>query len=84
MHDKKGFAVVVVVIIVIVILGATQFFEVRKAHSSFDDYYAFRGCVQLLQKTDIYGICKTKSGAITEIVEINNKWYLKGDGPGVW
>ena len=61
-----------------------QFFYLRKAHSSFENYYKFRGCVQLIQKTDIYGTCKIYSGKIIRIVEINNKWYLDGDGPGVW
>lgn len=56
----------------------------KKAHSSFENYYAFRGCVQLLEKTPDYGTCKISSGQIIKIVKINNQWYLDGDGPGIW
>jgi hypothetical protein len=77
-----------VLIIILIVAGAAlaidQFFVLQKAHSTFNNYYAFRGCVQLLQKTDTYGICKTVSGDTITIVEINGKWYLQGDGPGVW
>ncbi|HUC01852.1 MAG TPA: hypothetical protein VMA75_03025 [Candidatus Paceibacterota bacterium] len=74
--------------VVILLLGAglalDQFFILQKAHSTFDDYYAFRGCVQLISTTTTSGICKTASGETITIVEINGKWYLQGDGPGVW
>ncbi len=54
------------------------------AHSSFDDYYRFRGCQQLVEKTDTYGTCKLADGKIIKIVLTNGKWYLDGDGPGIW
>lgn len=82
--NKILIVLLLIVILSILVFGVIQFFELRKAHSSFDNYYAFRGCTQLIQKTGTYGICKTKSGATITIVEINNKWYLEGDGPGVW
>jgi hypothetical protein len=52
------------------------------AHSSFDDYYRFRGCVQLINKTDDYGYCSVASGETIKIVKYQNKWYLDGDLPG--
>ena len=55
-----------------------------KAHSTFENYYAFRGCAQLIDKTDDYGICKTTSGAVIKIVKFQNKWYLDGDLPVCW
>ena len=75
---------VAILMAVILGIGTDQFFVLRKAHSTFENYYAFRGCVQLLDKTDTAGTCRTSSGETITIVEINNKWYLQGDGPGVW
>jgi hypothetical protein len=77
-------AAVAGIALVFLVAGIDQVIMLRKAHSTFDNYYAFRGCVQLLEKTDTYGICKIASGATIKIVEIGNKWYLDGDGPGIW
>ena len=75
---------VLIVVILVIITSSYQFFNLKKAHSSFENYYIFRGCVQLLAKTDTYGICKTSSDQTIKIVKIDNKWYLDGDGPGMW
>ena len=83
-RKNKILIVLLLVALLIVIFGAVQFFDLRKAHSSFDNYYAFRGCTQLIQRTDTSGICKIASGATITIVEINGAWYLEGDGPGIW
>lgn len=83
-RNKKILVIVTVFVLVIAAIAITQFIILTKAHSTFDNYYAFRGCVQLIQKTDTYGICKVASGATITIVEINGKWYLQGDGPGIW
>ncbi len=56
----------------------------QRAHGSFENYYAFRGCTQLLEKTPTYGICKIASGDTIKIILIDGRWYLEGDGPGVW
>ncbi len=85
MTRKKIFLLLfVLVILLVIIFGINQFLFLQKAHSTFENYYNFRGCVQLLEKTDTYGICKTSSGQTIKIVEINRKWYLEGDGPGIW
>lgn len=83
---RKKIAIIflIFVIIVLIILGIGQFVVLRKAHSTFENYYAFRGCVQLLERTQDYGICKIASGQIIKIVKINENWYLEGDGPGEW
>ena len=73
-----------VLLIILMACGAYQFFLLQKAHSTFDNYYRFRGCVELVEKTDTYGTCKLSSGQVIKIVAINNKWYLDGDGPGIW
>lgn len=72
---------IILVILLVLILGVNQWLYLRKAHSTFENYYAFRGCVQLLEKTDDYGICKTNAGQTIKIVKYQNKWYLDGDLP---
>jgi len=63
------------------ILGIQQMLMLEKAHSTFENYYAFRGCAELLEKTDDYGICKTDSGETIKIVKFDNRWFLDGDLP---
>lgn len=79
----KKLIIFVLVFAVVLFLAVfiRQWFYLRKAHSTFENYYAFRGCVKLLQKTDTYGICKTSSGDTIKIVKYQDKWYLDGDLP---
>jgi hypothetical protein len=83
-NKKIIWAIVGVFVVAVGALAISQFFVLQKAHSTFDNYYAFRGCTQLLSRTDTSGVCKTSSGDTITIVLINGKWYLQGDGPGVW
>jgi hypothetical protein len=76
--------ILTVILLVIVFLGTVAFLQVRtlqRAHSSFNNYYAFRGCTQLIKRTSTYGVCKTNSGNVITIVLYRGKWYLKGDLP---
>lgn len=74
-----------VVIICLVLAGGAfmiyQWNYLRVAHSTFDNYYAFRGCTQLVSRTDTSGTCKLANGQMITIVEFINKWYLQGDLP---
>ena len=72
---------VVIVGLAVISLLSNYFSFLRRAHSNFENYYAFRGCTQLLQKTNTYGICKTDSGETIKLVLYKNKWYLDGDLP---
>ncbi len=79
----------IIVGILAVALAGVAFFlyenhTLNVAHSTFENYYAFRGCTELIDRTDTYGDCKTSDGQTIKIVKINNAWYLEGDGPGVW
>ncbi|MCL4404971.1 hypothetical protein M1295_00100 [Patescibacteria group bacterium] len=74
-------ALIVALVVVAIAFAVDQWFVLRKAHSTFENYYAFRGCVQLLDKTDAYGVCKTPSGAVVKIVQYRGEWYLDGDLP---
>lgn len=73
--------VVIVAVVMILTFGVNQWLYLRNAHSTFENYYAFRGCTQLLNKTNEYGICKTNSGETIKIVKYQDKWYLDGDLP---
>jgi hypothetical protein len=81
MRNKLLIAFISIVVIIIIMLGVNYWLYLRKAHSTFENYYTFRGCTQLLEKTDIYGTCKTNSGQVIKIVEYRSKWYLDGDLP---
>jgi hypothetical protein len=81
---KALWGIVVVVIIAFGAFLADQVYETNLAHTTFDRYYAFRGCVELIDKTDTYADCKLANGQTIKLVLINGKWYLDGDGPGIW
>lgn len=78
-NNKLSLAVIVVIIVVLAALVAFQVSTLRKAHSSFDNYYTFRGCTQLIKKTPTYGTCRTASGKTITIVLYQGRWYLQGD-----
>jgi hypothetical protein len=77
---KVGLFVAVVILIGAAFL-AWWFHRLEVAHSSFENYYAFRGCTDLIERTDTYGICKTKSGETIKIVLYEGRWFLDGDLP---
>lgn len=78
---KKIWVAVIIAAIIIVGLGIWYVFYLKKAHSTFDNYYTFRGCKELILKTDEYGTCKIKDGSTIKIVKYNGKWFLDGDLP---
>ncbi len=79
--QKNVIIVVVLAIAMFAIFGVYQVQMLSKAHSTFENYYAFRGCDKLLEKTDNYGTCETQSGQTIKIVKFQDKWYLDGDLP---
>ena len=76
---QKNLIIGIIIILIIVIFGIYQFYTLQIAHSSFENYYKFRGCTELIEKTDTYATCKLSSGKIIKLVEVNNKWFLDGD-----
>ena len=66
---------------IIIGLAISQWLYLRDVHSTFEKYYAFRGCVESLQRTNDYGICVTSAGQTIKIVKYQDKWYLDGDLP---
>jgi hypothetical protein len=84
---KKNKALVisfVTIVAVFLIFAVWWIVYLHKAHSTFENYYAFRGCVQLVERTDTYGICKIGSGETIKIVKFQGKWFLDGDLPTCW
>lgn len=76
---SKNIAIVLIIILVIGALGLYQIHTLNVAHSSFENYYKFRGCVELMEKTDTYATCKLSSGETIKLVQVDNKWFLDGD-----
>ena len=68
-------------VLVLVLIGIYWVVTLQIAHSTFDNYYKFRGCVQLLEKTDTYGICRLSNGQTIKLVKYQDKWYRDGDLP---
>lgn len=81
MRNKILVFIGIFIVIIFLILAVKQVLKVNKAHTTFENYYAFRGCVRLISKTNNYGLCKTNSGKIIKIVKYKEKWYLDGDLP---
>jgi hypothetical protein len=65
--------------VVVIGFGAYWVEYLRMAHSSFDNYYKFRGCSQLIEKTDLYAVCKLPNGDTIKLVHVKDKWFLDGD-----
>ncbi len=80
----KNKAVIIVIsaaVMLALVFGINQWLYLDKAHSTFENYYAFRGCVQLISTSSDSGICRTNSGETIKIVKYQNEWYLDGDLP---
>ncbi len=71
-------------VLILVTFAIHEAIVVDKAHQTFENYYGFRGCTQLISRTADSGTCKTSSGQTVKIVKFNNKWYLDGDLPFCW
>lgn len=69
------------IIVLIIVFGIYQIRMLDRAHSTFENYYAFRGCIKLISKTNDSGLCQIASGQTVKIVKFQNKWYLDGDLP---
>jgi len=79
--NKIAIIITLLIVVIIFVFMVNQFFLLKKAHSTFENYFIFRGCVQLLEKTANYGTCKTNTSQTIKIVKYQDKWYLDGDLP---
>ena len=78
---KRIFATVIVVTILLLGFFMYQIMYLKNAHATFANYYSFRGCVQLIKRTNQYGICRTNTGQTIKIVQYDGRWFLNGDLP---
>jgi hypothetical protein len=78
---KSVIFLILLIVILIIVFGINQVLFLQKAHSTFENYYDFRGCRELVKKTTNYGQCRLGSGQIIKIVEYKGAWYLDGDLP---
>lgn len=76
--------IIIILILIVAIFCIYQFLMLQKAHSSLENYAAFRGCIGLTNQTATSTDCSLQSGQKIKLVKINDKWYLEGDGPGKW
>lgn len=73
--------IIIISVVILFAVGIYWIFYLRWAHSSFSNYYKFRGCDKLINRTFDTGDCQLKSGATIKIVKYKEKWYLDGDLP---
>jgi hypothetical protein len=73
-----------IALIILVVAGGVlsyEMYETNLAHSTFERYYTFRGCSELIDKTPTYGDCRIANGQEIKIVLYKGRWYLSGDLP---
>jgi len=74
--NKKIIITIFIIVILILIFGIGLILYLRKVHSTFENYYVFRGCFKLYKKTEDYGFCRTNTGQTIKIVKFRGKWFL--------
>jgi len=75
-HLWAQFALVAVTLLVI--FFGWQLAILHKAHRTFDNYAAFRGCAAITSRTETSGTCTLGSGRSIKIVRFNDRWFLEG------
>jgi hypothetical protein len=78
-YVRKSFGMIAGISLVILASGLYELHTLNVAHSSFENYYAFRGCVQLLEKNENYAICKLPSEETIKLVKVGTDWFLDGN-----
>jgi hypothetical protein len=79
MRLRRKLGILSLAILLVLILGIYWTHTLNIAHSSFENYYTFRGCTQLIEKTESYATCKLSSGDTIKLVKVGTKWFLDGD-----
>ena len=79
LFTRKNVIILAVLFLFFLVAGIYQVHMLRVAHSSFENYYKFRGCVALVEKTETYGTCRLQSGQVIKLVQVAGRWFLDGD-----
>ncbi len=69
----------IIILVAIATFVIWQFITLQKAHSSFINYAAFRGCTDITSQTATSGTCTLANGQSITMVQVNGRWYLQGD-----
>jgi uncharacterized membrane protein affecting hemolysin expression len=83
-NSTKAKMVIVIIVLLLIGFGIYHIQALNKAHSTLENYAVFRGCISLSNQTATSADCVLPSNKTERLVKINNKWYLEGDGPGVF
>jgi hypothetical protein len=78
---QNNLIIAALILLFFAVFGIYQVRMLEKAHSTFENYYVFRGCTKLIDKTEDYGTCEVVSGKIIKIVKFDGRWFLDGDLP---
>jgi hypothetical protein len=84
MKKRIILAAITVAAAMLINVGTAQYYILQNAHSSFDNYYKFRGCSQLISRSSDNAVCRLSSGETIKIVKFHDRWYLDGDLPDGW
>lgn len=76
---KKAAGWIVLIAAALIIICAYQIHILTVAHSSFENYYNFRGCAELIERSDVRARCRLDSGEVITLVEVDGQWFLEGD-----
>lgn len=80
--QHKGLLIVTAILgVILLVLVIWQIFYLKWAHSTFENYYKFRGCQKLIDKTDTEATCKLANGQTIKLVKFQGRWFLDGDLP---
>lgn len=79
----RNILLVTLAVLIIIAGGVFAYWNnyLNTAHSSFGNYYAFRGCQKLVSRTDTFAVCVTDKGETITIVKYEDRWFLDGDLP---
>lgn len=87
MHYIKNHRWAQIAVVFVIILAAVAIWQavtLQKAHSSFANYAAFRGCATITSQSTASGTCTLPNGQTITMVKFNGRWYLNGDLPYCW
>lgn len=79
--QNRAVQLLLALVFILAVIAAWQIATLRIAHSSFDNYAAFRGCETVTSRTGSMGTCTTNAGQSITIVKYDGRWFLKGDLP---
>lgn len=70
------------VFIIFLVFCIWKVLYLRRMHSTFENYYKFRGCRELIEKNDVSAVCRLSDDKLIKIVKYKDRWFLDGDLPG--